>query len=145
MPDITTIWDSERGDWATSGATLRAGSDLETAVVLSLFTDRVAAEDDASPDGSGDPRGWWGDDTQQPIGSRLWLLQRAKRTQETLSLAQSYIEEALKWLIDDGVAASIDVYVEWQQQHMLGARVTVYRTDGTSAALDYSWAWNGIN
>lgn len=145
MSDIATLWNSTHGDWQQNGAQLASEDDLATAVVISLFTDREATEDDAIADGTGDPRGWWGDDGQYLIGSRLWLLERAKRTQETLALAQSYIEEALQWMIDDGIVARFEVFVEWTQQHMLGARVTAFRNDGTTRALSYAWAWNGIN
>src|SRR5579875_2938906 len=81
--DITTFWDpqSGRGDWALAGAQLARGDDLITSVAISLFTDRIANADDPIPDGSTDPRGWWGDlDETYPIGSRLWLLDRSKAT-----------------------------------------------------------------
>lgn len=145
MSDITTLWSGTHGDWSQASAQLQTGNDLATAVVLSLFTDREASSDDTPSDGTADPRGWWGDDGKYLIGSRLWLIERSKRTQETLTLAQSYIEEALQWLIDDGVVAAFDVFVEWTQPHMLGARITAFRNDGTTQALNYSWVWNGIN
>lgn len=145
MSDISTYWVATRGDWQLSGAQLVAGNDLATAVVISLFTDREALPDDKIINGADDPRGWWADDGPYLIGSRLWLIDRAKRTQETLELAQSYIEEALQWLIDDGVVASFDVYLEWTQQSMLGARVTALRNDGSTQAMNFAWAWNGIN
>ena len=141
MSDISTIWQATRGDWALKGADLRSGNDLLTAVTISLFTDREALEDDAQID----PRGWWGDEGQYLIGSRIWLIERAKRTQETLSRAQAYIEEALQWLIDDGVVATFGIYVEWTARHMLGARVIASRTDGTTTAMNFSWVWTGIN
>src|SRR5260370_260114 len=106
MSDTTIIWNPALGygDWDMDGAQLVAGDDLLTAVYISLFTDRVASPDDVIPDGTQDPRGWWGDAGQDVlIGSRLWLLNRAKQTTETLNLAKDYITEALKWLIDDGV------------------------------------------
>lgn len=129
-----------------SGPLLQTGSDLQTAVLISLFTDRMAAPDDVIPDGSNDPRGWWGDsgNTVQ-IGSRLWLLQRAKQTQETLQRANDYIVESLQWLIDDGVVAKFDVLVEWTQTSELGAQVVAYKQDGSTVASAYTWAWKGIN
>jgi phage gp46-like protein len=145
MSDITTLWNVTRGDWAQAGLALASGNDLATAILISLFTDRQVSEDETIPDGTKDPRGWWGDDGQYLIGSRLWLLERAKRTQDTLTLAQSYIEEALQWLIDDGVVGSFDIFCEWTQQHMLGARITAIRPDGASQVLNFSWAWNGLN
>lgn len=142
MSDISTLWNATSGDWALAGADLRSGDDLATAVVLSLFTDRVAQADDVIPDGSGDPRGWHGDDPTAPIGSRLWLIFRAKRTQQTLTDAQSYAAEALQWMVDDGVVATFDVYVEWQVRGRLAMRVTLFKNDGTQQALEFAWVWN---
>lgn len=148
MSDITTVWDVQRsqGDWQLSGAALLSGSDLQTAVLLSVFTDRTANPDDTIPDGSGDPRGWWGDQGQAvPLGSRLWLLDRAKQNDDTLQKAHDYLTECLKWLIDDGVAARVDVLVEWARKSMLGANIVVRRTDGTTESVAFAWAWNGIS
>lgn len=129
-----------------SGALLTTGDDLATAILISLFTDRVANPDDVIPDGTSDPRGWWGDAGETtPIGSRLWLLTREKQTQETLQRAYDYIVEALQWLIDDGVVAKFDVLVEWTKTSELGAQVVAYKQDGSTVANAYSWAWNGTN
>ena len=82
MADITTTWSpyNLRGDWTVSNGSLASGNDLETAVIISLFTDRRAAPSDVIPDGTGDPRGWWADvDTNGNLdewGSRLWLIDR---------------------------------------------------------------------
>lgn len=148
MSDITTVWDpaTGRGDYQLSGADLLSGDDLQTAVLISLFTDRQSAPDDIIPDGTQDPRGWWGDQGEQyPIGSRLWLLDRAKQETEVLNLAQDYITEALQWLIDDGVAARIAVHCEWTGLSVLGAQIEIYRQDGSRVALNYAWAWKGVS
>lgn len=148
MSDIATTWDAARGrgDWAVSGGQLQDGDDLATAVLLSLFTDRVAASDDVIADGSGDPRGWWGDTGQAyPVGSRLWMLERAKQTQETAARAKDYIAEALRWLVDDGVVGRFDLTVEWVGPGRLGARVVAHKPDGSTLNLAYAWTWNGIS
>jgi phage gp46-like protein len=148
MSDNLTTWVPAlgRGDWLLSGAQLAAGGDLQTAILISIFSDRAANPDDVIPDGSGDPRGWVGDlDQDYPIGSRLWLLSRAKQTGETLARAQDYIAEALQWLIDDGVVAKFDILVEWTRASQLGANVIAYKTDGTNTALNFLSVWKGIN
>lgn len=123
MPDISTIWNTTRGDWQVAGADLLSQNDVVTALLISLFTDAAALPDDVIPDGSNDPRGWWGD---PDIGSRLWLLERAKRTAATLARAQDYITEASQWMLDDGVASRIDVSVEWTAKTTLAAQIVVY-------------------
>jgi len=148
MPDITVVWDvdNSRGDWRLIGPALATGNDLPTAALISLFTDRTANPDDQIPDGTDDARGWWGDTgEEQPIGSRLWLLERAKQTQETLNNAVDYAKEALQWFIDDGVVARIDVFAQWVRTSFLGFQVVFYDKDGTTvAAMSYAWAWNEI-
>ncbi|MBR7929385.1 phage GP46 family protein [Burkholderia ambifaria] len=148
MPDISLIWDvdNSRGDWQLVGPVLAMENDLASAVLISLFTDRTANPDDVIPDGTDDARGWWGDlGEDRPIGSRLWLLSRAKQTQETLNNAVDYAKEALEWFIDDGVAARIDVFAQWVRTSFLGLQVIFYNQDGTmKAALSYAWAWNQI-
>lgn len=142
MPSLAIAWDvpNSRGDLTVSGAGLATGKAIEAAVLVSLFTDRRAAADDVVPDG--DRRGWWGDSyATSPIGSRMWLLLRAKRTTETARRAKDYITEALQWLLDDGVAARVDVETFWLRTSMLGAVVKIYRHDGAVVKFDYSWAW----
>ena len=145
MSDIATVWDGPlqaSGDWQIAPPDLLSGNDLQTAVLISIFSDRTALPSNTIPDGTTDPRGWWGDAAQYPVGSRLWLLSRAKQTRETLQAAQSYIVEALKWLIDDGVAAAVEVGCAWTQPTLLGARIVVLRTDGTTQTMNFGWAWS---
>lgn len=146
MSDISINWSPalSRGDWTLLGAQLQGGTDLVSAILISLFTDRVAGPDDVIPDGTTDPRGWWGDDAAYPIGSRLWLLSRAKQTDDTLALAQGYIAEALQWLIDDGVVARFGITVEWSSPGRLGARIVAYESSGTAIALNSSSLWASI-
>ncbi len=98
--------------------------DLATAVIISLFTDRRAGIDDVLPEFTGDKsivpedrKGWVGDALPDVdgdrIGSRLWLLSRAKQTEETRQLAIEYAKEALQWMIDDGHVLFIDIKAEW--------------------------------
>lgn len=150
--DIKTTWDSGAltGLWGVSAGALAADSDLETAVVLSLFTDRLAAADDHLPDGSTDRRGWWGDTGGGDVhglpnvGSRLWLLSREKVSDETLNRARGYAEEALAWLVEDGVAGSVAVDAEWQPGGGLALDVTIIRLDGLTYSHRFDAAWEQI-
>lgn len=154
---VATVWDPAAGvgDWAMAGPSLQAGDDLASAVLISLFTDRLAGADDVLPEaaagGPGDPRGWWGDPIQGeggdsvPIGSKLWLLSRAKQTQATLEQARDAIGEALQWLIDDGVVGEVEVTTEWTRPRVLGARVALIRDGGRVFADRFDWAWQGVS
>lgn len=149
MPDISTFWKPEeaRGDWLLAGADLAKATDLETAVIISLFTDGRADPDDVIPDGTGNPRGWWGDTGRtRRLGSKLWLLDRAKETEETRLRAQDYCEAALAWLVEDGVAASVEVDAAWQSKPgWLGVKVTILEPDATVSVFNYQWAWKAVN
>jgi phage gp46-like protein len=144
MTDISTTWivETGTGDWSISGGALASGDDLATAVLISLFTDRLADADDVPPDGSNDRRGWWGDDGEDvPIGSRLWLLDRSRLDVNVANNAQIYMGEALQWLIDDVVAAAVKVTTVIAGQSQLNALVNISRSDGTAIPLQFNWVW----
>jgi phage gp46-like protein len=125
---------------------LVSGEDLVTAVALSLLTDQLAGPDDVIPDGSSDPRGWWGDlGAAYPIGSKIWLRLRSKQTSETLALVKDDIQQALAWLIADGVAASVDATTSWVRAGFLGASVLITQPSGGSLKMTFAWAWKGLS
>ena len=116
---------------ATGG--LAADPALTTCVLLSLFLDRRARADDALPDPTGgDRRGWVGDafDTTDRIGSRLWLLEREKQTEETRRRAEEYAAEALDWLVEDGLATAVRIAAEWLTTGVLGLRIEIDAATG---------------
>jgi phage gp46-like protein len=115
---------------------LKGGDALATSVYLSLFTDRRAEDDDTLPDGSNNRRGWWADPA---FGSRLWLLTREKQIPQTLNRARQYAEQALQWLLDDGIAATITVTTEWVRMGFLGISVVITKPDGLIAQYSYTW------
>ena len=136
MSDIRTLIDDvTAGDWSLSGIDLASDDTIETAVILSLFTDARADPADALPAGETDRRGWWGDAVPEVEGdcwgSRLWLLAREKQTQETLARAREYAREALSWLLEDGHATRIDVHASWVRQGLLGLSVEVDLASGS--------------
>ena len=116
---------------------LQSAEPLVRAVFISLFTWRRAQPDDDLP--GTERMGWWGDSFApvegDRIGSRLWLLARAKLLPDTPAKAKEYAEEALQWLLDDGVAAKVDVQAERQGLETLAMRVVIYKT-GASVPLD---------
>jgi phage gp46-like protein len=149
MPDITITWDpvNNRGDWTIVNGDLVTGSDLETCVLICLFTDRVLPTDMAPPDGSDDHRGWAGDTYETfPIGSRLWTLRRRSisNVASILSDARDICNEALAPLVSDGVAASINVQTFYLGQGQIGITVQIVEPNGNTTVFKYSWAWNGV-
>lgn len=110
---------------------------LIRAVMISLFTWRRANPDDDLP--GSEKQGWWGDsfpvEPNDRIGSRLWLLSRAKLLPETVARAKEYAEEALAWLVTDGIAARVVVEAERRGIDTLALACRIYKSDG-SAPLD---------
>jgi phage gp46-like protein len=106
---------------------------------------RVAASDDVLPDNTGDRRGWWGDEGQDiPIGSRLWLLARSKLTQQVANDAVTYAQEALAWLVSDGVASSTTTTATIVASNQLRLVVAINRGNDSSLSLNFAWAWQEI-
>lgn len=60
MSDIASFWNVDEmfADWQKGLGELTTGNDLQTAILDSLFTDRLARADDDYEDS--DRRGWWG-------------------------------------------------------------------------------------
>lgn len=85
-------------------------------VTMSLFSDARAAEDDPLPFAGASRRGWWGaavaTTTGEGWGSRLWLLDTAPATNESLLAAKGYVEDALAWLRRDGIVEAVEVSAE---------------------------------
>lgn len=114
---------------------------LSRAVVISLFTWRRADNNDDYDLELG-KKGWWGDSfpqvTNDKIGSKLWMLLRQKITDETISRAQEYTEQALQWLIDDGVVTSVSSSVERDQDNPNRLNLQVILTTN-SQSLNYEF------
>jgi len=149
MTDLALIWSAEAGlaDLVIEGGGLMTEEGLRTAVLISLMTDRRARLDDALPSDDGNRRGWWGDvaaEGNDRIGSRLWLLSRAKATTETLVAARDHVEEALAWMIEDGVARALEITVVAQGDVLgLGLAIQVailHPGAATTTRFDFVWS-----
>lgn len=146
MADIRTIWFTDSGfaGWQAADHDLVSGDDIETAVLNSLFSDRLANEDDITDDG--DRRGWWGDTGEDVLlGSRLWLLSRSPLTRAVARKAEVYAEESLGWLVTDGVlsAVSASSHILWPDRLYL--TVSLIRPVGSKQEYKFEWLWGENN
>ena len=152
--DLKITWDNSlmMGDLGVLTGDLLTDEGLETAVLISLYTDKRASDDDPLlDDRNQDKRGWWGDMVEPfvegvEIGSRLWLLSREKTSTNIYEKVRRYVDEALHWLLEDGVATKIETKVERQNtpaNDTLALEIGIYRTDGRLVALNYSYQWEG--
>lgn len=150
LADLAFVWSdtNHNADVTLIDGDLAVDRELSTAVVISLFTDRRAEDDDIPP--SGDPtdrRGWWGDQYAlvlgDKIGSRLWLLDRAKRTRETALRAKEYALEALAWLLEDLVVSEVEVSTEMTERALL-IGVGLQRPGRDPVFFRFAHAWSHL-
>lgn len=151
-PDIVTF------DWLrTPTGLIDETEQLASAFMVALNTDALADVSEVLPDPrSKDRRGWWGDlDAESiwggwPIGSKLWLLTRAKildnsaREGATITRAQRYIKAALQPFITKGICSQITVEVSQVNDRRINARITAYRGPKTTIQLEYSPLWSEL-
>lgn len=136
-----------------TGRDLERDETLETAVLISLGTNRRADEDDELPDGSENRRGWWADvftaENNELIGSRLWLIDRSSTVDIALAEAEEYTREALQWMINASIVGSIDITVEevipddvTSTNNMeLKMTIILTRPSGAELPLQYFYNW----
>jgi len=133
MLDFALRFDPETGtcDFAIEGGDIALDATPVTPMLIALGSDRRARPDDTLPDEPrpvpdvvavlGRRRGWPGDALDRNgrlIGSRLWLLARAKQNEDTRLRAIAYAEEALA---DAGLSAQVEA--AWIARNTLGMRV----------------------
>lgn len=120
---------------------------LETAVLISLFSDNRATEDMIPAiDRDGDLRGYWGDVRPQvsgdTTGSLLWVLRRAKQLNQVLADAREYAQRSLEWLVSDGVAQSVVVNTSYPTRGWMLLEVIIYRPQSANpVTFRYAYAW----
>lgn len=109
-----------------------------TPALASLFTDSLAHAEDELPGGT-ERRGWWaeailpGEETEA-WGCRLWLLERAKLTNDTLGSAEVYAREGLRWLVDRGIVDRVDVAASRLDGSTLFLEVVLVHGEATERA-----------
>ena len=124
-------------DVRLAGGDVLTDGGLETAVYLSLFTD---AQDPVSGDG-----GYWGDAVDDaPRGSLLWTLAREVVTAALPGRLVTICQDALRWLVDDGIAQSVGVTASIVRRGVVAFVVTIVQASG-STQYSYNWASQAAN
>lgn len=145
MSDLALLFadDGLSADLAYAGD-LVTDESLRTAVLMSVGTDALAGPDDLARFAltGEDPRGWWADGVlpaaaADRTGSLLWLLARAKQTEETKRIAVDMVRKSLAWLVEDGVAKAVVVTAEWLRPGVLAWRARIERRAG--GRFDVEW------
>lgn len=107
---------------------------LLRSVWISLFS--WARDDNVKPF-----RGWIGDNFGVKIGSRLWTINPSKITDDTLRIAKEMCDEALAWMIEDGLAKSVDVIIERDGVDRINILVTITKNDGKIKEIRFDNIW----
>ena len=110
-----------------------------TPMIISLGSDRRARVDDVLPSGRDslndaksfyERRGWHGDalDYQKRrIGSRLWLLDRAKQTEQTRLICEEWAKEAFEWVLDE-TGQEAEISASWIRAGVLALICRIHTT-----------------
>ena len=114
---------------------------LETAVLISLFTDKRAELSEELSDRSDDRRGWWADTSDDKIGSKLWLEHRSGMTDDVPAKLEAHARDSLQWMITDGVMKSMDVSTERISEQEYRITVKLLQPDGQRKFYKYSFNW----
>lgn len=161
-----SVWDTAQGlaDWAPADfdetmnrGGLRAKAAIETAVILALFTDRrVDLDHPLAWLADGDVRGYFGDGidvrddlNEGPLGSLLWLLERAPMTINGVpaaTWAEQFAHEALATLITQGVCVRIDIAATSNEiEGRIELSVALYGRDGARVYdRNFDVLWNQV-
>lgn len=147
--DIKLVYDIDigSGNFVFDNGDFVREEGLETAVNISLFTDGRATEYDEIED-TDDKRGWWGDQLSEyqddEIGSKLWLLERQKTTDEVIEQTRQYALESLEWMVDDEVAQTVEVSVTRggsPGKDELNMEVRIFKFDNTVEVFKFNDLW----
>lgn len=122
--------------------------DLYNAVAISIGT--YARNRNLKPNSAVlDPQigGWWADalDPLGTLGGYLYEAYPDKLSQEVFDRLKKLVEESLQWMIDDGVAKSVDSDVFSDKDDLVTVAVSVKKTDGTTDDYKYELNWTATN
>ena len=134
-------FDEGRGDLLTSDS-------LENAVAMSIGT--YARERNLGNVANLNPNvgGWWGDalDEQGTLGGHLYEAFPGKLTDTTARDVENLCNEALRWMIDDGVAKSVNCVAEIAGEEKMNVKITVERPEGEKdEAFLYELNWSATD
>lgn len=142
MSDIALYLENNCFDLKIEENDLVADEGLETAVAISLFTDKRVSDEEL-PDLETNKRGWWGDmfptEDLDKIGSRLWTLDRSKVNPETLSRMNELCKESLEWMKEDGISGEIAINSEYNESKHMITTIQISRPDEEIERFSVLW------
>ena len=145
MTDIKIVYDNDvqYGDFILENDDLVIDPGLEASVLISLFTNRRVSQDEL-PSINADQQGWVFEQVDGfAYGSRLWLLERSKMTDENITLTRNYAAEALQWMTLEGVAHVVDIDVFRFNKTHINMTVNIRKDGNILLNMLFEDLWSG--
>lgn len=144
VADFELVYEGGALDLVMRDDDLGADEGLRTSGLISMLTDRRAESDDQVPGGDADMRGWWGDEYAEVdgdrIGSRLWLLRRAKMTPDLEPRAEELARQAFEWMVEDNIAESVEAEAEASRERLY-LEVRPQKPPREAVSLRFAHVW----
>lgn len=87
-------------------------------------------------------REWWGNELQEvPFVSRLDEIGKGTLTNQKRLQAIDSLEQALAWMVDDGIASEINVSAVISSPTRLDVTIESVKPDGGRVSATYEQAW----
>ena len=138
--DFDLVFDEGRGDLSTTDS-------LENAVAISIGT--YARERNRGNAANLKPNigGWFGDalDESGTLGGYLYEAFPGKLTEDTAKSVETLAGEALKWLVGDGVAKSVNCAAGLADGGVLMLNVIIERPEGGEDAFLFELNWSATD
>ena len=118
---------------------------FETAILVSLLSDARASSSSVGLPSR--RRGWVGNietaDTGRQFGSRLWTFHQARLTESTLNGLSVAAQEALSWMIEDGIARSVSAVAEKTDISEATIEIVIVTPVGSEERYAFTWRQTG--
>ena len=125
-----------------SDGDLGSVDDFSTSIDLSILTSKRAAGSEVPS--ALDRRGWIGDIAPRTpsflVGSKVWLFQQQRHTQDTVNDLRDAVREAVQWYVDGGKAERVQVEAELLDG--FGVQITVIFFIANNTGKRYFTLWN---
>lgn len=114
---------------------------FDTMILMSIFCERRATS--AEMPASHLRRGWVGNESTPgfEIGSKVWLFEQTRLTRSILNDMASVLNEAFKFMIEDGIALEVKSSVELREPSSIAATVEISRPN-SKVDKKYYELWN---
>lgn len=124
--DITVDQDGDLGN----------GDFLDTAILYSIYGERRASESEVPI--SSNRRGWIGNEGKDfENGSKVWLFEQARRTQSNLNELAGALQDALEWMVDDGLLERVTART-FIEGGLTKAEIVLYRFNSKVEHIYYT-------